>query len=175
MMAFLEPATASTVRLIRSSRAGIKTYNLISILNEDERKTRPDLDPHIVRDLILFYQTAHEIKIRVASGRICDLNFLIPTFDEQRKESRFLFDSHGICKCLVPITQICRKPYWRYCRSFGGPLTVLKREWSGRFVPLGGVNARLSVSSCARMSSFDAQRKRSACNAGRGGETNSTS
>src|SRR5260370_1630283 len=103
MMAFLEPATASTVRLIRSSRAGVKTYNLISILNEDERKTRPDLDPHIVRDLILLYQTAHEIKIHVAICRICDLNFLIPTFYEHRKEIRFLFDTHRISHCLFPL------------------------------------------------------------------------
>jgi len=104
MMAFLEPATDSTVRLIRSSRAGVKTYNLISIVNKAEKKTCSDLDPHIVRDLILFDEAAHEIIIRVTGGRICDLNFFIPAFDKQLEESRFLLDGHGIRKGLISVT-----------------------------------------------------------------------
>jgi hypothetical protein len=66
-----------------------------------------DLDPHIARDLVFFYETAHEMKVRIASGRICDLNLLIPAFDEQLKESRFLFDGHGVRKGLIPVTKVC--------------------------------------------------------------------
>lgn len=104
-MAFFEPATDSTVRLIRSSRAGVKTYNLISIVNEAEKEeTISDLDPHIIRDLILFDEAANEIEIRVTGGRICDLNFFISTFDKQLEESRFLLNRHGICKGLISVT-----------------------------------------------------------------------
>ena len=141
-MAFLHPATASTVRLIRSSRAGVKTCKISSASYLVREETVSDLNPHVVRDPILFYEAAHEIKVRVASSRVCDLNLLIPAFDEQLKESRFLFNGHGIRKGLIPIPKVCGKPYWRYSRPFGRPLTVLKMEGSVRFVSLRGVNTR---------------------------------
>ena len=115
--------------------------NLISkLLGGGE--TGSDLNPHVIRDTITFYEAAHEIKVRVASSRICDLNLLIPTFDEQLKESRFLFNGHGIRKGLIPIPKVCGKPDRRYSRPFGRPLTVLKVEGSIRFVSLRGVNTR---------------------------------
>lgn len=82
------------------------------------------------------------MKVRVASSRVCNLDLLIPAFDEQLKESRFLFNGHGIRKGLIPIPKVCGKPYRRYSRSFGRPLTVLKVEGSIRFVSLRGVNTR---------------------------------
>ena len=150
-MAFLHPATESTVRLIRSSRAGVKTCKSSSARRWVGGKAGSDLDPHVVRDLIIFYETAHEIKVRVASSRICDLNLLITAFDEQLKESRFLLNGHGVCKGLIPITKVCGKPYWRYRRLFGRPLAILKVDRSVRLVPLRGVNTRKCKSARVRV------------------------
>jgi len=82
MMAFLQPATESTVRLIRSSRAGVKTCKISSASYWVGEETGSDLNPHVVWDPILFYEAAHEIKVRIASSRVCDLDLLIPAFDE---------------------------------------------------------------------------------------------
>jgi hypothetical protein len=66
-----------------------------------------DLDPHVVRDLIPFYETANEIKVRVASGRICDLDLFIPALDEQFEERRLLLDGHRVRERLIPVTKVC--------------------------------------------------------------------
>ena len=106
------------------------------------REGGTNLDPYVVRDLILLYEAANKIKICIASSGIRNLNLLVTTLDEQFKESRFLLDRHGVGKGLISITQVCGEPYWRHSRPSGRPLTIWEMEGGVRFVPLRRVNAR---------------------------------
>ena len=95
-MACLEPATEATVRVIRSSRAGVKTYDIFIRRQTQGEKDRSNLYPHIVWNYLFFDEAAHEIKICITSSGICNLNLLVAAFDEQLKESSLLLDSHRI-------------------------------------------------------------------------------
>ena len=127
-------------QVLPCGRQNLQDYHRYFHWGRKEHKT--DLDPNIIWDPILFYEAADEIIVSVARSRICDLDFLVPAFDEQLKKRRFLLDRHGVRKGLVPVTQVGGKPYWGYRGHFGRPLTVWKMKRRIWFVLLRRGNTR---------------------------------
>jgi hypothetical protein len=85
-----------------------------------------NLDPHIVRNLIVLDQATNKLEVRVTSSRICDLDLLHATFYELPKEEGLLLDSHGVGQCLISIPQIGRQPNRNLCERLRRPLAILK-------------------------------------------------
>lgn len=114
---------------------------LVSASKVKGKEHSTNLQPNIVWYFSILYQPANEREICVASSRICNLDFFYSALHKGPKEDSFLFDGHWISKGLVPIAEISRQPYRRLGTSFGGPLTVLKIQWSVRFVLLGRIRS----------------------------------
>ena len=110
MMACLEPATESTVRRMRSSRAGVRTYARHHEQKANRSSESSDLQPHIIRNLIVFDKPSHEAKIGVAGRRVCDFDFFHATTDQLLEKCGLLIDSHRTGKSLIPISEVCGQP-----------------------------------------------------------------
>jgi len=96
------------VRLIKSSRAGVKTcFNISTTTKRLARKIAACLHPDVVWNLVVLNQTAYKLEVGVARSGICDLDLLHSTLHQLSEEQRFLLDGHWVCKGLVTIPQIC--------------------------------------------------------------------
>ncbi len=102
---------------------------------------RTNLDPDIIRHLALLDQSAHEIEVRIARSRICNLDLLEAALDEGVKEDRFLGDRHGVREGLIPIAEVGGQPDGRRTVNLSRPLAVGEVERGVRFVLDGGIRA----------------------------------
>ena len=101
------------------------------------------LDPDVVRDLVLLDESAYEAELCVAGRRICDLDFLEATLEEQLEEGRLLLDRHRIGQGLVTVTKVRRKPDGGLSpECFRWPLPVVEFKGGVRLVLLRGVKTR---------------------------------
>jgi hypothetical protein len=95
------------VRLIKSSRAGVRTYvNVSTITKGSAGKTTTSLHPNVVGNFVVLDQTPHELEVGVARSWICDLDLLHSTLHQLPEELGLLYYSHWICEGLVTIPQI---------------------------------------------------------------------
>jgi hypothetical protein len=140
-MAFLAPATDSTVRLMRSSRAGVRTYDRNHEFETRVYSKGPDLKPYIIRDLIILDQASHEAEVSVAGSWVCDLDFFHTAFDQFLEKCCFLVHSHWTSKSLVPIPKICRQPDGCLRERIRRPLPIFQVQWGVRLVLLGRISA----------------------------------
>ena len=114
-MACLQPATESIVRLMRSSRAGVRTYCVSEREPKNIADRLTDLYPDIVWYFLIFDEASNEVKVSVASSGVCDFDFLDTRLDQLAEEGSLLFDGHWICQRLVSVAQVSREPQ----RGFG--------------------------------------------------------
>jgi len=89
-----------------------------------KRSRHTNLNPDIVRDLVVFDEASDKIEICVARSGVGDLNLLDAALDELPEECRLLLNRHRIRKGLVSIPEICRKPDGDSCERLGRPLAI---------------------------------------------------
>ena len=76
----LAPATASTVRWMRSALAGVRTCNYIRIGRKKIRGLVAYLDPDVIGNLLVLDQIANEQEVRVTGSRVGYLDLLDTRF-----------------------------------------------------------------------------------------------
>lgn len=101
---------------------------------------RQDLKPYIVGNRAWSLDQAPcEVKVGLGSGGEGDLDFLVTDVGKHLEVGPLLVASHRINQTLVAISEIGRKPSWRFGDRLVGPLAVWKMYRRERPVLLRGV------------------------------------
>jgi len=69
-------------------------------------KMKTNLQPDIVRNFAVLYESSDESKVRVAGGGICDLDLFYAALDNSSEEHGFLSDGHRVGKGLIAVAQV---------------------------------------------------------------------
>lgn len=142
IIASFAPATESIVRLMRSSRAAVRTCGHGCHLHEHRRDGHnTNLHIDIVRNLAVLDEPAHKVEVGVARGGVRNLDLLEAHFNERAEEAGLLVDGHRVGQGLVSISQVGRQPDGRGFLDLGRPLPVGEVERGVRLVLLRWISA----------------------------------
>ena len=80
-----------------------------------------DLNPHVIRNLVVLYKVSNEEKFGIASSWIRDFYLLETALYQQSEESEFLIHCHGVCEGLVSIAEVGGQPDGSFDKRLGWP------------------------------------------------------
>jgi len=81
-----------------------RRQNLLPISSqENTSRNESNLDPDIIRHLVICYETSDKIEVGITSGWICHFDLFDTALDQLAKERSFLFNGHRVRKSLIAI------------------------------------------------------------------------
>ena len=94
-------------------------------------------DRHVVGDVLVVDQHAHEVEVGLRRGREADLDLLDADLDQHLEEAQLLLWAHRLDQCLVTVAQVGTHPDWRRRDGAAWPLAVCQID-GGEGTVLGG-------------------------------------
>ena len=69
-------------------------------------KMKTNLQPDIIRNFAVLYESSDKSKIRVAGSGVCNLDLFYAALDKSSEEHRFLCDGHRVGEGLIAVAQV---------------------------------------------------------------------